>query len=648
MAALAFLLGLPAFYLRQTANPWRLQLVIPSGLNEADFSGWLAGLPPDGVDVIDVEPELNRMAISRPDGVLELWTIEPPEQLERIEVFPQPTDGPGHRVNEEDTDPFVNLPPHRLDLFADGQKLLYKWGDMLQLYVRDLRDGSVKSLPRSEGTRAVAVGPNGQYIAYCDLHNVYVYDLDTDTMHRQWRMDRVNGGRRGLDWSPDGSKLLLNDAIGLRVWDVPGDKLLFMHRELDLRLDPPMLADETSGLEAPQEPATREVSETDNFLPPQFRRQAAHIAQPMDSRFVQQGRQIVCAYRPGGLGFPQKGTPACRLRTYDAKTGALLKDEVLSGAPQRIVLTTDGEYLLVSMREETFTTTVAVFRLPDLHLTRKHTFKPFRHYPTDLTAASDARWVAAWSDGTWMIDLDGECAPIQLGGAPNVLQVEVSGDGQRVIEAGMDKTVRVFDRRRRPSKYGAWALPVTWCIHAISIAGIVGLVFLTGRTTQRQRGEALPKALWGGAILVAIGLGWSVASGLAEWAVEPVYTPAAEQTGVPWIAGLGSLLLLACLIGTMSLRAGWRRIMLLLYWLALGVLLPFAVFLVVAAVRGSMPPLTHISWHGRMIPLTTGKTVAIVLTGILWPVLTLWLLHHRTVRRLFSTAGSVGPDDVSC
>ena len=186
-------------------------------------------------------------------------------------------------------------------------------------------------------------------------------------------------------------------------------------------------------------------------------------------------------------------------------------------------------------------------------------YGPTRGFLWKIVPLPDDRWVVSNGVGVWLLDTQERCAPLHLPGSPNPVEIHVTPDGRKLVEVGVDKTVRVWEQRREMSVLGAYALVESWAIYAATMALAVGMVISAGRAQSRELGRALPTEMWVACVMLAIAIAWRSGDRIVGYAVDYLY----EDTykGAPaWRMILDwalSALLFAGVLGLMRLRRWW-------------------------------------------------------------------------------------------
>lgn len=617
------LAGLTA-YLRDDVQVWAVVMQVPGTDDGEDMEGWFGR-----GHAVAIDRDRRRMAISRPDGI-EVWDLNAREHLVtlRSRALLDPTREYGPAV--------------WLSWFDEGRRLLYRDSGGYRWHVYDLETHEELELPMSGGARAAAASPDGHRIAYATLTSVVIYDLSADDVVWYWDLERVNGGFRRMEWSADGRRLLLADRIGLYVWDLQADELVFHHRELDMRLPSPMLADEDSGYEDPQDLRTAGGR-------PHFSSRFAHVAEIADARFTPDGQHILCAYAPPGVSF--RGNPeASRVRLYSATGGRLIEDQPLPAPPRITLVTPDRRTLLIVCRADgDLSAEVVAFNIDGLHRRYAHRFDLSHYFPASIASDRAGRFLVFAASKTWVADLREVYPPTRLPIDGNAHMVAAFNDGRRVLQADADGAVTLLERQAQLMRHGPWSRPAIWLLYAVGVGGVIAITIVGGVRRGQLDNRRVPPALWIASLLIAITFGQNIAATLADWAIEPVFTASSDRVGIPLLGLASDLFFIVALFGTINLRWGWRLILLIAHWLGLIASVSFVIVLAhLAATDRLEPPSLDSTFstagyrdtlHGLPIEIPLWGVFVAAGVSIVISAIILRLLHHPTVRaRLRGTA----------
>lgn len=146
----------------------------------------------------------------------------------RIAYVSGTVQAPNLLVMDANTGAFIQILSDKIgwvDWSPDGQKLVFSNGDY-GLFIMDA-DGSNKThLIRGEWASYPAWSPLGDKVAYSFYDDIYVIDVDGKNPTNLTENFGVVNGLFGLDWSPDGSKIVfscrLQSDYGLCVMNADG------------------------------------------------------------------------------------------------------------------------------------------------------------------------------------------------------------------------------------------------------------------------------------------------------------------------------------------------------------------------------------------------------------------------------------------
>ncbi|MDP6634211.1 MAG: hypothetical protein QGG42_04895 [Phycisphaerae bacterium] len=647
--------GLAALGLRlhSIACPWEIEFTIPSGYDPDDCRGMTGAIHSGAFQLCDLTSDGRLLAVGRPGGICEVWDLE---TRRRISTLGQVSD-----FETDKEDPNHNA-PHLVRFSADGRRVVVSYDEKTTVYDPA---GKESPLGAGGGARTVNLSPKGEFLATIGSSTLQVFNVESKEVLFEARLDHVNSGRSRLQWTADGRHLLLNDYLGVRVWDVNSKKLLYFHRELDLRLPPPMIADENSGTSAPRSDKKQQLTETransdSSKAIPRYYRAPKQIAALVDSKLAPGDHFIVSVYQPDAGIFFGKGTPnpkTHRVRFYDTVSGELLWDKIIGRRIVQVEFSNDGALLYVHISMD-FSETVQVYDVKSRKLLHETPYKLHYSHPTKIAIRNDGRWVAAFNDSLWLVDTENRCASIRLRGLPSVTEAFFTPKGDRLIDMGRDATVRIWRQRHPFSQAGAYQLPETWGLYAVAALMVFGVQLIAGLATQKATKRTLPKRLWITALLFGLLVSLSIADEITGYAVDELYEHDYEQWTVSGavISWAFSALWILAGVKLLRLRRGWRTFILILLVLGMIVAIVLAGILIVVLVMwmlGWYQP-SAMTDHGMVIP--PGVTMFGLLPIGLAMYFAMWIwLRNPQVRVLFKpdpdpgdeTSPSDGPSDKS-
>ncbi len=556
------------------------------------------------------------LAVGRPNGQCEIWDLATLQRTAVLGDAVTPSISPQQDIESPEA---ALHGAEQVRWFADANHLAVYRDNQWQIF--DLHGKRTPLQGQRDYSWVNAASPVGLRLALAYRNVTSVYDAATGKKLWQWDVPHWNSGQQRLAWTPNARYLLLNDSAGVHVWDVRRGEAAFFHRELDLRLPPPMIADDRSGICSP------EATSIAVPLP--------EVAALVDSQFSPDGSCVATLYHTldmmGVTGDPDVN----RVRFYATTTGAILWDEILPMAPRAMAFSPDGKRLYVLMDHA------------DIRLLRVYdtaTRKPVAELSNDLrhlwlksiAPLPDNRWIASLGSQLWLVDTREQCAPLHLPGSPNPAEVHISPDGTRLIEVGIDRTVRVWQQRRPISPLGAFALPETWALYAAALALVLGTVLIAGRAETRDRRHPLPTALWIAALILALCVAWSIADIVVGYAVDGLYQWPPDPPGFwsllfQW--GLAALFF-AALLGLIRTRPRW-------WWFQIIALTVSAIVLALLAALGlwvlSRVPLHSLplTLHGWRYATAPWAVPLLLLFALLWTLAPGVLLLRSEVRAAF-------------
>jgi WD40 repeat protein len=450
----SILLLLLALSLHRRASPWELQLLIPSGYSEAEFVGFESS---ERDRCADLTPDGKRLAIGKASGQCEIWDIQ---KSKRIAVL-------GDRMPNKGIDYPALGGARNVQWLGNGSGIVVERDDGYFLFPIDGTERILVKPPFYD--RSSAVSPDSSHLALADTDSVKVVDIASGIVKQHWKLESMNGGRRRLDWTREGQYLLLNDLLGVWVWDIAAGKEVFHHLPLDLTLPPPMLSDDPT--HAANGPVNRSL-------------EAAYA----DSQFSPDGRVIASIYDHLDHFWSSVNSGTSRLRFYETTTGKLLWDTVLPQAPASMSFSQDGSrlYLLVGPNDGP---SLLVYD-PSKHQLLTNAPCPIvSSHPVELVPLPDDHTLAGTGRRLTVFDSLGHCVPLGLNGSPNATCVMATPDGQQLIEVGKERTVRIWHKRRELSVLGAFALPETWGLYIGSVVMIAGIVSIAAKMQIEHSGK---------------------------------------------------------------------------------------------------------------------------------------------------------------
>jgi hypothetical protein len=488
-------------------------------------------------------------------------------------------------------------------------------------------DGTQRILKRPPAyDRTSAVSPTAALLALADTDAVTVLDVGSGNVLQKWKLKFLNGSRRRLGWTRDGKYLLLNDLLGVWVWDVASGKEVFHHLLLDLNLPPPMLSDD------PEHPSYGSTNRS--------------LAEYVDSQFSPDGRFVASIYNesddPRSSGSPS----ASRVRFYDTASGKLLWDNVLPLMPRSMSFSPDGSRLFL-LAGDTDELTLLVYDTSNPQLL---TQTPLPIRSLELLQLPNGHTLAGpgWRCLT-VFDPPSRSAPVALNGSPNATRLMATPDGQQLIEVGRERTVRIWHKRRELSVLGAFALPEIWGLYIGSVVLLAGIVTIAAKDTARTYGQNLPLALRAAAIIASVMLGVALGEWLAGLAIGDLY-----QTGFDHTAKYSRfnwafvLVLFPGVVAMVRLaRLGWGQILTALFLGAL-ILGTTAAIITTDLRSGPFParPLAN-ALHGLPLSITAPTELLILCFALVLAAVEIALLLRPEVRALYQRTRFLEPHEPS-
>jgi WD40 repeat protein len=627
-AGLLIALGLR---LNSIACPWEVEFSIPSGYDPADCRAMSGAIHSGAFQLCDLTSDGRLLAVGRPGGLCEVWDLE---TRKRISTLGEESD------SETDKENPTHNAPHLVRFSADGRRVVVSYGEKTMVYDPA---GKESPLGAGGGARTVNLSPKGKFLATVSSSVLQVFNVESTETLFEARLDHVNSAQMRLQWTDDGRHLLLNDYFGVRVWDVGSKKLLYFHRELDLRLPPPMIADVNSGVSAPFS-HTRPESPTPGderqgaIWPPPHLRDLGQVATLTDSKLSPAGDFIVSIYGPYTSSTMRRSASnqeAHRVRFYDTVSGELLWDKIIARRIAHVELSNDGTRLYVHISVD-FSETVQVYDVKSRKLLHETPYRLHYSHPARIAVRNNGPWIAASSDSLWLVDTENRCASVRLREFPSVTEAHFTPKGDRLVEMGRDAKIRIWRERRPISQAGAYGLYETWGLYAIAAIMVVGVLSIAGLATQRETKRRLPKRLWITALLFGLLVALSIASEITGYAVNEVYQRDSDQWTVSGIVISWAFSALWILTGVklLRLRRRWRKFMMVL--IMLGIILATVVtgILIVALVRVGDSHLPSLTVHGMVLP--TGAAIfGIIPIGLAMYVAMWFWLRNPRVRAMF-------------
>lgn len=416
--------------LHKNANPWKLVHTIPGDTAKSPHSR----SHPDGGygtrQLMDVSPDGKKLLLSRPNGTVELWDLN---QFRKLETFHKAKHPANDKLPEYDSPKYVSFSQNGNGILIgyDG----FNW-DVINETEQPRHINGHTYFETAE------MDHKGRRVVFADLSKIRIYDISNDRVIWEKELERVNGGRRRLQWSADDCYVMLNDYLGLRIFDARSGKLLFNHGELDLSVPPPYLSDENSGLRH----LRRKLIETGAAAGATYESARRHIAALSDSQLPEDGETIITLYEP--MDPCSKPPEASRIRSYSVSEGAILWDEQLTGMARFLHLSPDGS-LAYALDDgfHNYPHQAALFTFD----VQKHTLMQTTHlemgrvFPPSLCAFPDNRFVALSADNdTWIIDTTEKKAPIRLKGEELLRSIAIADEGKLLIDLGVTGTTRFW------------------------------------------------------------------------------------------------------------------------------------------------------------------------------------------------------------
>lgn len=553
------------------------------------------------VEAVAISPDRKWLATGQSSGVVNI------RNLETFALHAVLGDPNHHRDDD--------FPPRDVRWFADSQRVRFNDGRPRTFTL----DGNEISIPRINDKPVSVFRPNPRNDTALVSVDWDFFLMDLKTGNATPVPEDVLGydqyeDRGTYEWASDGRRMLLQTRDYVRLRNMQDGNDLWAHYRLNLRLPPPHIM---SG------PAAK----------PEYPREAPHdanhpwytVCDPLQAAFILDEKYVAAIYKPYAAGsqflYEDPDRHGFRLRLYDANTGKLAWDHVMSDWAE-MTISPDGRRLYLLLREPGVYGGIHQFEAWDLQTRQRIYERDFSPYedgfgPLWVESFPDGRWVALYGGYTWLVDTQRELPDIPLRVDYGTVVMFTAADGQRIIQMGHEGQMTIWQKRRDVHPLGVWALPETYALRPLLIGLMVGLVVIAGRASSRQFGRSLPIPLWVACLTIAIGVGATLAGELLSYITDPLtqmdYKPAGWATlAVPW--GL-SLFLAAALMGTMRLRRGWWKGLIAFQILAAAI----CVLAGVAVWQSEIPQLPLPVWTILLLSIGAACLFGLELVLLLWP-----------------------------
>ncbi len=637
--------------LERRLDPWKLVLTIPSGYDAKEYRTQLTRANSAGLhyDCIDLSSDGRLLAAGRPTGQCELWDLAARTKTAVLgEAIPPDPD---------DDHPALGG-ASQVRLISAVRSIAVSRGDCCRIYRFDGRE-VMKDAPLLDDASLFEPNPAGALLA-CVGHNGKVGVIDVAQAERIhfWDTGAWVGACSGLDWSSDGRHLLYNNQSDLFVWDTESGALLFHHPLLDFSHPSPNFerleqkpgetpAAETEQKEQPGELPEKYKSFEGTPMEKAYQRPPSKKAGYGSCLFTPDGRYVACLYEPHSFTlYPHHDPRTNCLRFYETATGRLAWNHVFKKPTARtMAFSPDGSRLFVMLSTD-FVNNLTVFDPEKRLQLNQFRFKLTFTYPSNITPLS-GRWVVSHGTETWLVDAEGEYAPLRLGAGYQSDAVLATSDGTTIVQSSVDKTVRVWEKQHPMHLYGALSLPETAGVVAACIILMAGLVVIAGRAGTRRHGRKLPVWLWLFGGMFALDTALVVAGAGLEQVTAPLFDKDYLQSSrfSPVIVLGVSLLVTYALIGALRFRRGWWKF--LVWYQSLIVL--YVVIRITPLLFTMFSTLTNKPWillTGRRQVVffgwqmwMKGDTIPFGLLGLslllLWPAVQVLLLLLPSVRHAY-------------
>jgi len=478
-AALAWL----SVSLADRISPWRLDLFVPSGVDEKHALTESTGMPESYHHPASLSADGRRLAFGTHDGMVQLWDLNE----RRMEAEYNVTKPVGPSITAPDMVRVVHLLPDSAGVIAlSDRKHLWQIIDL---------DGTVRSRSDDETTAyQMAFSPSDRLAVFDRPDGLLVHDLDANQTHT-WgdsHQDRVT-------FAPSGRFFACSRRTDVMVRDVRDTMRVLWEDDLGL----------------PQWPTTQPAATQPSRSPSALWRSPDYSSYTMidDMLFSPDGRYLVVVY--DAMVLDHRVT---RLRLYETLSGDRVWDHAVPNRLDDITFSPDGTRLLTllwnrgggrdaELRDvQTFASASQV----------EVWWPGFAHART--LWMPDGRWVAFYSRGLQLVDTHNEYLPMMLPGSAGVVQVLATADGERLVEIGDGRSVRVWRRRAAASRFGAFQQGLTWAIIFLAALTPLGAIIAAGPPKHlHPAASRLRKASFLFAIVCGVILADKILAGAAGW-----------------------------------------------------------------------------------------------------------------------------------